>query len=338
MERFIVAGALVFAGLVAVGPILNDGEPFAFHFSEGDSEEDHTAAASTGAAGNEQVFAADTVAIRDVAAVVTVVAEDRADVAVTISGGAGLNPVRASLSGDAVAIDGGYRRARSCHNGSDGFGVEIGGRTVPGSELPQITIKTPRDVKLSLAGAVSTTISDADEVDVSLVTCGDTRIGNVSGDLEAKLAGSGDLIVAAVTGRSVVSIAGSGGASLAKAGDVEASVAGSGSSRIDDMTGDLKAAIAGSGDLRVAAGRVGEAELSVAGSGDIRIEAPIDVLDAEVVGSGQVKVGAVRQVRGQSVLGSGEIHVDGAPPVPPVPPVPAIPPVPAKPPEAAKPI
>lgn len=328
MERFIVAAALIFAAIIAVGPIVSDGPGFGFHFS--DDDEAPSAPLSTGDTQAEQVFAADTVAIRDAAAVVTIVAEDRADIAVTVSGGAGLSAVRTALSGDTVSITGGYRRGRGCQNSDEGFSVEIGGRQVPGPELPQIKIRTPRDVNLSVAGAVSTTISDVAAAELSLVTCGDTRIGRVAGDLDANIAGSGDLMVAAVAGQSTISIAGSGGANLAQAADVETDIAGSGSSRIEEMVGDLKASIAGSGDLRVGGGKVGEADLSVAGSGDIRIDAAIDVLDAEVVGSGQVKVGPVREVRQQSVLGSGEIHFD-SPPAPPPPPAPAPPKPPAPP-------
>ncbi len=329
MERLIVAGALIFAGLFAIGPLLNDGRPFEFHIS-GSDDEAPQASLSAGAPGSEQVFAAESVTVRDAAAILTVTAEDRADIAVTISGGAGLNTVRAILEGDTLILDGGYRRSRGCQTRDGGLSVEIGGRDVAAAELPQIAIKTPRDVRLSVSGAVSTRIGDAVGADLSLNSCADTRIGDVSGDLDANLAGSGDLIVAAVAGHSTLSIAGSGGAVVAKAGDVEANVAGSGSTRFEEMTGDLKASIAGSGDLRVGAGRVGEAELSVAGSGDIRIDAPIEVLDAEVVGSGQVKVGPVGEVRKQSVWGSGEIHLD-APPAPPAPPQPPAAPKPAPP-------
>jgi hypothetical protein len=326
MERLIVVGALIFAGLYAIGPVLNDGRPFEFHFSEGDDEAPQ-APLSAGAPGAEQVFAAESVTVRDAAAIVTITAEDRADIAVTISGGAGLNAVRSSLDGDTLILDGGYRRSRGCQTTDGGLRVDIGGRDVAAAELPQIAIKTPRDVQLSVSGAVSTRIGDAANADLSLNTCADTRVGALSGDLEANLAGSGDLIVAAVAGHSTVSIAGSGGAVITKAADVEANVAGSGSTRFDELNGDLKASIAGSGDLRVGAGRVNEAELSVAGSGDIRIDAPIAVLDAEVVGSGQVKVGPVGEVRKQSVWGSGEIHLD-APPAPPASPAPPAPPAP----------
>lgn len=326
MERFIVVGALIFAGLVALSPMINDGRPFEFHISDAD-EDDVAGPQSSGAPGSEQVFAADSVTVRDIAAIVTVTAEDRGDVAVTINGGAGLNVVRPVLEGDTLVLDGGYRRSRGCQSKEGGLHVEIGGRSVSASELPQITLKMPRDVRMSVSGAVSTTIGDAGLADLNLNSCADTRIGALSGDLDANLAGSGDLIVAAVGGQSTVSIAGSGGVVLTKANDVEANVAGSGSTRLDTLTGDLKASIAGSGDLRVGAGQVGEAELSVAGSGDIRIDAPIDVLDAEVVGSGQVKVGPVREVRKQSVWGSGEIHLD-APPAPPQPPQPPAPPKP----------
>jgi hypothetical protein len=272
--------------------------------------------------------------VRGAAAILKVIPEDRTDVAVTVSGGPSLPPLKARQTGDRLILDGGLtHRVRHCEDG-ERFEVVVSGMgAVSKEDLTHIELRVPRTVKLAVADGVRAEIGPSDAAEISFAGCAGGTIDAVKGRLEISSAGSGD-ISAGAAGSAKVSLAGSGAITL---GDVaqglEASIAGSGSAKAHSVAGPVSASIAGSGDVEIAGGAVSKADISIAGSGDVDIAAPVVDLEASIMGSGDVDVASVSGVLQRSVMGSGGVTVGGvrttrrsASPAPPAPPAPPEPP------------
>jgi hypothetical protein len=332
MERFLVGAALVMAGAIALGSMIGP-RSFRFHINDDD---DH-AVAVQGApvpSGAQTRYSATEVEVRGAAAILTVIPEDRTDVAVTVSGGASLPAIKSRQIGDRLVLDGSLsRRVRKCPSGAPLVAAVSGIGEIAEGALTRIEVRMPRAVKLDIADGVRAEVGPSDAAEISFAGCAGGKVGDVKGHLEIQSAGSGD-VAASRAGSAEVSLAGSGEITLGEvAQGLDASIAGSGSTRARSVTGELSASIAGSGDVEVAGGAISKADVSIAGSGDVEIAAPVVDLDASIIGSGNVKVASVAGALKRSVMGSGGVKIGGvqasgdnpvpAPPTPPAPPAPA---------------
>ncbi|MFZ4603900.1 MAG: GIN domain-containing protein [Caulobacterales bacterium] len=333
MERFLVGSALVVAALIAAGSIFGTQS---FEFRIDDDDKPAAVQGAPAAQGVETRYTAQSFDLRGAAGVLVVTPEDRTDIAVKITGGAKLPPIKAQVTGDRLVLDGGLgRRVRHCRTGEP-FGATVSGYgELSGADLPRIEIRTPKTLKLGVADGVFTKVGPSDALDASFAGCGDAVIGDVKGRLEINSAGSGDVVAGAAQSANV-SLAGSGQIELGTITQgLEASIAGSGSTRAKSVTGPLSASIAGSGDVDVDGGAVSDASVSIAGSGDVSIEAPVVNLRASIMGSGDIDVAAVSGALERTVMGSGSVNVGAgkspnaaapaspaAPPSPPAPPKP----------------
>jgi hypothetical protein len=273
-----------------------------------------------------QAYEADRIEIDAAAAIVRVKPEDRADISIAI-----VNPGRVPMpdvraAGGQLTINGRLQgRILSCR--ADGGVDVLGYGGVAPSELPVITVLTPRALNLDLSGALMTEIGPAESARLDLAGCGETAIGDVagaldvdsdgSGDLRAAragtatldLAGSGDMTVGAVAGALAVDLDGSGTVEVEAAQSAEAEIAGSGQVKLGVIAGALTASIRGSGDVVVREGRVTEAELETMGSGDVDAAGvSMDKARAEIRGSGDMRLGRVGALE-VSIMGSGDVRV-----------------------------
>ncbi|MGE0045889.1 MAG: DUF2807 domain-containing protein, partial [Hyphomonadaceae bacterium] len=278
------------------------------------------------------------------ASVVQVIPEDRQDISVEIT-----NPGRAPMPevetrDGRVVIDG--RLSRRIDGCDDDGSVRLDGYgQLSRADLPQITIRTPRDVDADFRGAVFAEVGASRSADLGFAGCGDASFGDVAGQATVDQAGSGDVRGGAV-GSANVDLAGSGSVTLgAVAGSLDVDVAGSGEFEAASVNGALDASVAGSGDVRVLGGAITTANVEIAGSGDITINAPVERLEADIagsgtvdipntvgdieadfVGSGDVTVGRHTGSISQTTMGSGRVTVNNAAPAPPTPPQPPSPP------------
>ena len=111
------------------------------------------AAAATLSAGSAN---AASVEIRDAAARVTVVPQDRSDIKVEIVKAHPQLPLTVSVSGDRTLVDGDlHRRIQDCDDMDHRANVKVRGvGRVKYDDLPQVVIYTPRDVDVTAGGAV----------------------------------------------------------------------------------------------------------------------------------------------------------------------------------------
>lgn len=266
------------------------------------------ALAATAAAGGAQ---AASVEIRDAVARVVVSPESRADVVVEVLTRNGRLPLEVRQSGDRVVIDGGLaRRIMNCTSRGGRSRVHVRGvGEVAYADMPQILIRTPRQVEMAADGAVFGEVGRAASVDLSNAGCGDWLLANVAGRMSIRQVGSGDTR-AGQAGEADLQVAGSGDiVTRAIEGRLGVKVAGSGAVLVERVTGPLTVQVAGSGDVKVLSGQASAMEATIAGSGDVDFGGDAATLSAKIMGSGDVRARAVRGAVTKTVMGSGDVIV-----------------------------
>lgn len=310
MERFVIGAALVVAAAIAVGSVfghvVSDGDGFRIEF-DGDEPAGAAGPATPGTAA-PAVYAGQSLRVRNAAAILNVIPEERGDISIAI-----VNPGRVPmptvrLSGEEVIVEGNLPRSFNCS--TPGMTVHARGfGTLSASQLPVITARVPRAVKLATRGAVKTDIGPSASARLDFTGCGDAALGDVAGALELSSAGSGDVVGGAVQSALIKSAA-SGDTTLgAVNGRLKASLAGSGDMNVASLTGPLEVNIAGSGDVAVTGGAVADADISIAGSGGVQIDAPVQRLEVSIAGSGDVTVEGAAASLKASIMGSGDVSV-----------------------------
>jgi len=266
------------------------------------------AAAATLCAGAAQ---AASVELRDVVARVTVIPEARDDIRVEVLKANPRLPLTVKASRGRTVVDGKLHwDVGACDRRGGKPVVRVRGvGEVAWDDMPQIVIRSPRDLAISAGGAVFGAIGRTDSLDMVSAGCGDWTIGNVAGGLNyvqagagaarigsaesARLrgAGSGDMVVGAIRNGITIDIAGSG--------DVRAAAA----------NGPIDIKVAGSGDVAIARGSVTAMTVSVAGSGGVDFGGQAQSLKANIAGSGDVRARAVTGPVRKRVAGSGRVVV-----------------------------
>ncbi len=251
--------------------------------------------------------------VRNAAARVVVIPEDRQDVKVEF---ASINPaLPLTIREDVgrVIVDGGlHRRIGGCQAEFGKITVRVHGLgDVAYDNLPQIIIRTPRQARVEASGAVFGSVGRTDSLELSNAGCGDWTIANVKGELRLNQLGSGDSRTGSA-GVLVAHVAGSGDVMVKDiGGGATIDIAGSGDVSAASISGALKANIAGSGDVRIDRGRATEFDVHIAGSGDVRFGGVADRVNAAVAGSGDVDVAKVTGPVRKSILGSGDVIIGG---------------------------
>lgn len=252
-----------------------------------------------------------TVEIEDAVARVTVVPENRSDIKIEVFAPNARLPLTVRTIGDRTILDGDLdRRIRSCNGSGERARVHVRDLgDVSWAEMPQVTIRTPRDVKVEAGGAVFGSVGRSASLDLGNSGCGDWTIANVEGAARISQAGSGDTRMGS-SGSLKVRVAGSGDVAAADVrGALDVNIAGSGSAAIRSVNGPLEVSIAGSGDVDVDGGRATTMKASIAGSGDVEFDGVADSLSASIAGSGDVHAKQVRGNVSKRILGSGSVRV-----------------------------
>ena len=251
------------------------------------------------------------VEVKDAVARVTVIPEARSDIKVEMLTTNPSLPLEVRQMGDRVIVDGRLgHRIRSCHSDNGTPKVHVAGvGEVAWADMPQIVIRTPKDVNVGAGGAVYGSVGKSDNLDLSNAGCGDWVVANVAGKMKLNVAGSGDTHTGSA-GETRVRIAGSGDVrSQAIAGGLEVDVAGSGDVTTASVSGPLDVKVAGSGDVKIGGGHVPSMKVSIAGSGNVVLDGIADTLDARIAGSGDVRVKQVTGSVSKAVLGSGGVTI-----------------------------
>lgn len=332
MERFVFVVAVAIAimfGIVAVagGPHWSN---FGIHI-DGD-DEGGTAPIVATSAGTmaAETFPGEEISIRNLAAIVTITPEDRTDFVVEIDNNAGQLPMpTVSADEEGVRIDGQLRgRVRDCGDGGHARVRGYGDEEFDAAELPHITIRAPRTLRVDRGGAGTTEIGPSQALNLDVRGCSTTTIGDVAGELAIDVSGSGDVnagaaqnltadvrgsadvVVGAVASGATLDISGSGSVTMASlAGELTSDERGSGS--VNVQGGAITVAnidLSGSGDVTIGA-TVQDLDVSIRGSGGVSVTAAVVNIDADITGSGSVTAASATGRIHQEVRGSGEVSV-----------------------------
>jgi hypothetical protein len=311
MERFVFVAAIAIAIIFGIGAVVG-GPHFSFHADWDDDDGIRGTApiiAVSPGRMEAQTYAGADLRLRHMAAVVTITPEDRTDFAVEIDNSAGRLPMPTVASdGGRLVIDGQLRgRVRDC-NGEGGATVRgYGEGAFTAADLPRITIRAPRTLRVDRSGAGTTEIGATQELNLDISGCSLTIAGDVAGPLELDVAGSGDVRIGAAQSLNA-DVAGSAEVNVGAVADgAEIDIAGSGSVTLASLTGSLNADGAGSGSVEVQGGSVSSAEIDLAGSGGVTIAAPVQSLNVSIVGSGDVDVNGVVGDLEAEIAGSGGV-------------------------------
>jgi len=255
--------------------------------------------------------AAPSVEIKNAAAIVTIIPENRSDISVTMAQTNRRLPITVTRDGDGVRVDGNIQGwSVNCHRS---FGVErvsvMGLGDFARADLPVIVVRTPMDARVGAHGAVFGSVSRSGSLTLSNSGCGDWLVGNVAGPLVISAFGSGD-VGAGNAASADITVTGSADVKTnAVHGPLKVRVSGSGDVSVASMEGAIDAHITGSGDVIVHGGDVSAMTVGVAGSGDVRFDGVAQSLNASIAGSGDVTVRKVIGPVSRHVAGSGDIRI-----------------------------
>lgn len=252
------------------------------------------------------------VQLRDVAAYVRVIPENRGDVAVGFVNAGSLPAPDYRVSRRRLIIDGKLRRQiRSCRvSGGEGFEVQTSryGR-LSGAELPVIEVRVPQNAVVAASGAVRLHMAPAQSANVRLDGCGDADIVRVENEAELAVSGTQDVRLYEA-GEATVSLAGAGDVVLGAVREgLTLSLAGAGDFTATRVDGPTSIAIQGAGDVTIRDGRATTLSVVIAGGGDVVHNGSAESLDAVILGGGDVRVRRVEGEISRRVLGGGEVVV-----------------------------
>ncbi len=268
-------------------------------------------AAMAGVALAGQAAAAPSVDIRRAVARVTIIPENRPDVAITVVRANPRLPLRISRVGDQLVVEGDVgMRVGGCGSWLGRPRVKVWGvGDVGWGDMPQLVIRTPMEVRASASGAVFGVVGRAASVDLGNAGCGDWTVADVTGPLRVRISGSGDTRAGAA-GSGDLRISGSGDISARRlANGLSTATSGSGDIQAGEVNGQVRVRVAGSGNVRARGGQVTDMDVSVAGSGDVSFGGVARSLSASVAGSGDVTVARVTGPVVKHVAGSGDVRV-----------------------------
>jgi hypothetical protein len=267
--------------------------------------------AASGLAAAAGAAQAASVEVKDAVARVTVIPEARNDIKVEFLSTNPRLPIEVRTIGDKTIVDGGlHHRVRGCRGSFGRARVMVRGvGDVDWRDMPQVVIRTPRDVKIEAGEAVFGSVGRSNSLDLANGGCGDWTVANVEGAMRINQAGSGDTRAGAA-GEARIRTAGSGDVAATDIrGGLEVEIAGSGDVSAVSVGGPFSVRVAGAGDVKVGGGHASTMTVAIAGSGDVHFGGVADTLKARIMGSGDVRV---RQVKGQvskAVMGSGSVEV-----------------------------
>ena len=271
------------------------------------------AAAAVLAAGGLAAGAAQaaSVEVKDAVARVTVIPENRSDIKVEFVNPNPRLPLEVRSFAGRTIVDGRLgRRIRGCRGHGEGVSVYVRDVGEVGyKDIPQVVIRTPRDVDVDAGGAIWGVVGRSASLKLGNAGCGDWQVANVEGPMRISQAGSGNT-KAGAAGGAEIRVAGSGDTALGDInGALKVTIAGSGDVGVASMAGPLDVHIMGSGDVKIAGGRATTMSVSVAGSGNVDFRGVAETLKARVAGSGDIRAKQVTGEVHKMIMGSGGVTI-----------------------------
>ncbi|MEJ0060924.1 MAG: DUF2807 domain-containing protein [Terricaulis sp.] len=255
--------------------------------------------------------AATEVQMRGVAATIRVTAEERPDIAVSITNPGSLPTPEVRLTRGKLVIDGGLERQIQGCRTRGGFEAQVRRfGWVTQAALPVIELRVPENAVVAAGGAIVLHAGPTRSLQLFLEGCGSADVERVDGHADFSLAG-GDLALRAYDGGDVaLRIAGGGDVTLGVVRNgLELSIAGAGDVEVARADGPTNIVVQGAGDVSIRDGRATVLSIAIMGAGDVSHGGQAETLDAAIFGGGDVSVARVTGEVSRRVFGGGEITV-----------------------------
>lgn len=250
--------------------------------------------------------------IHDAVARVTIIPEDRQDIAVEILRRQADLPITVRKAGDVTRIEGDVpTRLQTCRmvNGQPQVSARRRG-PIAYDDMPILVIRTPRRVSAEAEGAIYGTVGRSLGLELVKSGCGNWTVANVDGPLTVREAGAGTLRLGSA-GQTRLQLSGASDVHAKTIrGPLDIRLSGAGKVMVDELRGPLDAVVSGVGQIRVLGGRAETMRAAVSGMGGVDFGGVAGSLRATISGFGNIWV---REVTGQvvrSVSGGGRITVD----------------------------
>jgi hypothetical protein len=253
-------------------------------------------------------FAKPSVKLKNIAAHVLVIPEDRSDITISVDyKNSKLPKIMIHSIGDALVADGklNYRRV-SCKQGE---AVDIlGTGRVEKDALPLVILKVPKNAHLSIEGASFGVVGATQSLELSIGGCGNWNVDDVRDEARLSVGGSGT-INAKNAKRFDVNIGGAGDVRAKSANGLNASIGGSGDITVERIDGHADISVSGSGKVKIASGQIRTLDVSIAGNGDVYFGGEVNDINISIAGSGDIFVQKHTGSIKKSVVGSGNIKI-----------------------------
>lgn len=256
-----------------------------------------------------------TVEIRDAAARVTVVPQDRPDIKVEVVRPNAELPLTVRVEGDRTIVDGDLsHRIRDCNGMGENARINVRGvGRVPYAELPQVVIYTPKAVDVDANGAVVGAIGRSASLRLENSGCANWTVADVEGLADLHQSGAGNVKMGSA-GRLAVHLSGAANVEAVSVRDgLDARVSGAGNVHLKSVGGPVDARLSGVGQVKIDAGRASLVRASVSGIGGVQFDGEAQDLDASISGLGGIRVREVTGSIRKSVSGGGSIRVGSRP-------------------------
>jgi hypothetical protein len=267
-----------------------------------------TGAAALALAMAGQAAAAELVFDETVARVV-VIPEARADIQVEVRPGRnGAPALRVVRIGDRVSVSGGSR-VRQCNFDGDSGWIKLkGGPRIDMDDAAYVTVRAPRDVRISGGGAILGSIGRSQTLRLDQSGCANWTAADVSGDLHAALSNGASLKAGAA--RTAHLTATNGGAvRVVRAERLEATAVGGGVVKAN-TAGVVVATATGGGMVSIEGGASRSLAGTAAGGGHIRHNGRVGELDADASGGAVIRVAQAGRVLSRSARGGSSVVVN----------------------------
>ena len=254
------------------------------------------------------------VELKGVYANLTVIPEDRADVAVDVRASDGKLPLpRVTRNGGDVVVDGGLGPVHECPGMGPGIdhGVFLHGRGwTPAASAVTIVVHSPRSAKLAADGWILGDVRASQGFDLNTTGCSRWRISDTRGTLTIRQDGAAS-ITAGAARKAVFDLSGVTHLDLASTSDLKVDMSGLGAVDLKSISGPVDATLSGMGNVRIDGGHAGRVKADVSGVGGFRLHGSASELDADVSGIGGVHVDHVDGAVRKNVSGIGHVSVGG---------------------------
>ena len=236
--------------------------------------------------------------LKNMNAVVHVIAENRKDVTITVQ-----YPKHHPRSTDILVMKLGNRMRLD----GQSLTLALGKRALPDIT---VTLHTPKDVTIDAhSGYFIGDISPCHDLGLSVSGASQWTLGEVSGNLRANLVGDGHIIGRQAHMANLSVSGGNGRIDLVASGPLQAAIGGQGTISVGQVSHSAKIALTGPGHFEMKKANLDLLDLNLTGDGYVRVDGQVKKANVTILGNAMVQLPLQTTSLHKTILGKGGIKV-----------------------------